>query len=79
MHAGLREVRDQKEVSFLSKLLLEVGHKRFEVAVDLMSMRIREILQAKRDSSSWEKAAVMSLLPGPHRGQAPLPDGAFVV
>ena len=33
---------------------------------------------AKRDSgSSWDKAGVISLLPGPFAANAPVPDGAF--
>ena len=76
---GLKELRDQKEVQFLSKVLLEIGHDRLGVACDLVVQRMREVMQAKKEGSSWEKAAVMSLMPGPHGGQALLPEGGFVV
>ena len=77
LHANLKEIRDQREVSFLCRLLLELGHNRLPLAADLMAMRIREILLAKRDGSSWDKASVLSLLPGNHGGHAPIPEGAF--
>ena len=80
-HTSLREIRDQREVQYLTKLLLELGHGRLEQVADLLSMRIREILTAKRDGGSWDKASVMSvmsLLPGNHGGQALLPEGGFV-
>ena len=73
----LKDVRDQKEVMFLVKLLCELGHNRLAQAADLLSMRIREIRAAKRDGGSWEKAGVLSLQPGPYASNAPLPDGAF--
>ena len=78
LYSSVKEIRDQKEVAFLCKLLLEVGHRRLGSAADLMAMRVREIMLAKRDGSSWDKASVLSLLPGVHGGHAVIPDGAFV-
>jgi len=74
----LKDVRDVKEVMFLSKILSELSHDRLPQVADLLAMRIREIRMAKRDSgSSWDKAGVISLLPGPFAANAPVPDGAF--
>ena len=78
VHGNLKEIRDQKEVSFMCRLLLELGHNRLPVAADLAAMRIREILLAKRDGSNWEKASILSLSPTTHGGHTPIPDGAFV-
>ena len=78
LYSGVKELRDQREVAFMCKLLLELGHKRYGHAVDLMAMRVREILMAKKDGSSWEKASLISLLPGSHGAHSLIPDGAFV-
>ena len=75
----LKDVRDQKEVRLFAKLLLELGHKNFDSAADLMAMRIREILMAKRDGGSWEKASILDMGPGAHAMQAQVPDGAFLI
>ena len=77
-HSGLKEVRDQREVALLSRLLLDLGHNRLEVAADLCAQRIREIVTAKKDGSSWDKASVISLMGSSHGGHALVPDGAFV-
>jgi hypothetical protein len=77
-HANLKEIRDQREVSYLTKILLELGHNKLAVVADLLVARIREIIAAKRDGGSWEKASVLSLLPGSHGGQALLPEAAFL-
>jgi hypothetical protein len=83
IYANLKEIRDQREVAFMCRLLLELGHNRLGLAADLVAMRVREILLAKRDQGSstaagWEKAAVVSLLPGPLPGHTLLPEGAFI-
>jgi len=78
LYAGVKDVRDQKEIAFLAKLMLEMGNGRTNVAADMASMRIREIMLAKRDGGSWDKASVVSLQPGQHGGHAAVPDGAFV-
>ena len=79
MYTGLKELRDQKEVLFLSKLIAELGAKRSAVAADMAAQRVREILLAKKDNGSWEKASVLSLTStGLPAGQA-LPDTAFQI
>ena len=78
MYTNLREIRDQREVQYLTKILLELGRNRLELVADLLAMRIREILSAKKDGGSWDKVSVLSLLPGNHGGQALLPEGGFV-
>ena len=73
----LRDVRDQKEVAFLGRILGEVSRGRLPEAMDLLVMRIREVKQAKREGSSWEKAGVLSLVPGAFAANAALPDGGL--
>lgn len=51
-NSGLKEVRDRKEVEFLAKLITTIGTKRIAEAMDLMAMRIREVLLAKREGQS---------------------------
>jgi len=74
---GLKEIRDLREVQVLSKMLAELNADRIPQAVDFAAQRIKEILHAKRPSSSWEKAAVVSLMPTEQATMASsLPDGA---
>ena len=68
-----KDVRDQKEVQLLTKLLLEMGHSRFGEAAD----RIREFRMAKKDGGTWDKASPLSLLSSRHTGSTVLPDGGF--
>ena len=78
LYAGAKDIRDQKEIGFLAKIMLEMGNDRISVAADMAAMRIREIMLAKKDGGSWDKASVVGLQPGPHGGHAAIPDGAFV-
>ena len=73
-HSGLKEVRDQREVQFLAKLITTVGSKRLPEAMDLLAMRIREVLLAKKEGQSWDKAAVVALTPGALGPAAAVPD-----
>ena len=76
---GLSEVRDQKEVLFLSQVLCDLGNHRLGRVSDLVAQRIREIRAAKQSQSSWEKAAVVSLMAQPIANVAPMLDNAFVL
>jgi hypothetical protein len=78
-NSGLKEVRDRKEVEFLAKLINTLGTKRVAEALDLMAMRIREVLLAKREGQSWEKASVVSLAPGMLGPASPVPDLGLVL
>ena len=75
----LKELRDQREVLVLSRLLAELNHNRMAQAVDVIALRLREILMAKASGGSWEKAAVVSPLPSGSAGAASIPDGAFTL
>ena len=76
-HSGVKDVRDQREIQFLGRILQDLGTDRLPQLADLLALRIREIRAAKGEGGSWEKAGVMSLLPGPYAANAPLADGAF--
>ena len=78
LYAGVKDVRDHKEIGFLAKIMLEMGNDRISVAADMAAMRIREIMLAKKDGGSWDKASAVGLQPGPQGGHAAIPDGAFV-
>ena len=78
LYASLEAIRDQRDVAFTCKLLLELGHRRFATAANLIAIRIREILVASRDGSSWETAGVLSFLPSSHGGHTVILDGASV-
>ena len=76
---GMKDVRDAREVQFLSKLLAEISLGRLPGAVDYIVMRIREIRMAKADKGTWEQAAAISLTPTSVSSNAALPDGAFTL
>ena len=75
----LKDVRDTKESQLISKVMGEVSRDRIPQALDLLTMRLREIRMAKGQGGSWEKVAALSLVPG--EGGVPvtqaLPDGAM--
>ena len=79
LYSGLKEVRDQKELAFLCKVLLELGMDNYGAVADLLAQRCRELLAAKRENGNWDKASVLSLQPSAHSGSASIPEGAFVV
>jgi hypothetical protein len=77
---ALKDIRDQREVMLLTKVLTEMGKKNFSRSADLVVQRIREIRYAKGTGGTWEKAEILSLLPGSSlSSNAPVPDGAFVL
>lgn len=45
--SGLKELRDLREVQLLSRVLMEISHNKLPKAVDLIAMRVREVLLAK--------------------------------
>ena len=77
--AGLKEVRDQREIAVVAKALTLLNQGKTAQASDLMVQRIREILVAKRPGGSWEKGELVSLLPSTQASSAPLPDGALAL
>ena len=78
-HSHLSEVRDQKEVQFLVTRLTELGHRRVPKVADLVVQRLWEIRTAKSAGSTWEKAAVLSLMPQSIPGSTAMIDTAFVL
>ena len=74
---ALKDVRDQKELMLLARILSELAHDRLPQLVDIIAMRVRELRAAKAEGGSWDKAGVLSLQPGPYPAAASLPDGAF--
>ena len=79
LHSERKDVRDQKEVAFLGRVLQDMAMDRLPQLADVVAMRIREIRAAKKEGGTWEKANVVSLLPGSHAGNAPVVDGAFTL
>ena len=59
--AGLKELRDIREIQALSMILTELNHARIQKAADIIAMRIREVRAAKGTGGSWEKAASQTL------------------
>ena len=74
--AEVEDTGDQKDIVLLGRTLLNVAANRLPQLANAVAMRIREIRTATRDSGSWERAGVVSLLPGPSAGDAPVADGA---
>merc|ERR1712086_221142 len=77
--SGLKEVRDQREVALLSRVLTLMNNKKNVEAADLACQRVREVLAAKRQGGSWEKAELISLLPSTQSSSTALPDGALAL
>ena len=77
--SGLKEVRDLREASILCRILTDLTHRRTEQAADVIAMRLRELRHAKATGSSWEKAEVVSLLPGSSSSTAPVPEAAMAL
>ena len=77
--SGLKEIWDQREVMFLARLISTIGARRIPEAMDLMAMRIREALLAKKEGQSWEKAAVVALTPGSLGPASPVPDAGLML
>jgi len=77
--AGLKEVRDVREVQFLAKMITAIGNRRLPEAMDHLAMRIREVLFAKKEGQSWDKAAVLSLQPGQLGPASQIPDLGLVL
>ena len=77
----LKELRDQREVHMLTRILTQLNHQQLPQAVDAIALRLREILLAKgaAKEASWEKAAVVSPLPSGVPSNAPIPDNAFTL
>ena len=75
----LKEVRDQKEVAMLCRLLVDLSHDKLPQVADIISQRIREIRLAKRAESSWDKAAAISLLGSSVASSQLMPDAAFTL
>jgi hypothetical protein len=76
---GLKEVRDQREVAVLARILTLVNQKKVIEAADVAVQRVREVLSAKRAGGSWEKAELLSLLPTGQSSGTALPDGALAL
>ena len=62
IYTEVKDVRDQKELVFLSKCLNELSSDRLPALADMIVQRVREVRVAKKDGSSWDKAAGVSLL-----------------
>ena len=75
----LKELRHQKEVQFLGKLMMDLAEERLPQVLDAVVMRVREIRTAKAAGGSWDKAATISLMPSTAPVSTVLPDGALAL
>ena len=69
--AGLKEVRDIREVMTLASIMDSVNRDELATAMDIIAQRILAIQAAKRQGGSWEKAELMELTPASSSGMAP--------
>ena len=77
--AGLKEVRDIREVQTLSHILCDLGQKKFGAAADTIAQRMREIKLAKQSGSSCDKAELVSLLASNQASSSALPEQALAL
>jgi hypothetical protein len=76
---GCTDVRDVKELQFLSRILVDLGQKKISSVADICAQRMREIKAAKSAGGSWEKASSLSLMPQCLANSVAMVDNAFVV
>jgi hypothetical protein len=74
---GLKEMRDQREVQILARTLTLLNQQKWGEAADTIAQRIREVLAAKKQGGTWEKAELLSLLPTAQASTTPMPDGCL--
>ena len=69
--AGLKEVRDRREATTLLQAMDHINQHELEKAMDVLSMRLTALLEAKGPGGSWEKASRKDLIPEENAGVAP--------
>ena len=75
--ANLKEVRDQREVAVLTRVLSLMNDQKQAQAADVITQRVREVVFAKRPGGTWEKAELLSLLPSTAASSTMLPEGGM--
>lgn len=61
--AGLKEVRDRREALTILQAMDLVNKREVAKAMDVLSMRITALLEAKSSGGSWDKASRKELIP----------------
>ena len=61
--AGLKEVRDRQEALTILQAMDLVNKREVAKAMDVLSMRITALLEAKSSGGSWDKASRKELIP----------------
>ena len=69
--AGLKEVRDRREALTILQSMDYINQGEVEKAMDVLSMRITALLEAKASGGTWDKAAKKELIPEESAGLAP--------
>ena len=64
-HYGLTELRDKRETLTLAMLVQHINANEFEKALDIISMRLLALQEAKSKDGSWDKAVNKELIPLP--------------
>ena len=65
LHAGVSDVRDQKEVMTLCAALDSINNRDLATAMDIISQRVLSIQTAKMKGGFWEKANKLELVSDP--------------
>ena len=76
---GLKEIRDQRELAVLARVLGLLNQEKLPEAADVLTQRVRELLAAKRPGGTWEKGELLSLMPTAQSVSAVLPDGGMTL
>jgi hypothetical protein len=61
--AGLKEVRDKREAMTILQAMDHINRSEISQAMDILSMRIVALLEAKTSGGTWEKASKKELIP----------------
>ena len=69
--SGLQEIRDVREAQTIACAIDAVNRNSIAEALDILVMRLHALQSAKSKGGSWDKAAVLELIPSTGSGLLP--------
>lgn len=69
--AGFKEVRDRREAMTILQVMDYINQQEIEKAMDVLSMRLTALIEAKSSGGTWEKASKKELIPEEGSSLAP--------
>lgn len=69
--AGFKEVRDRREAMTILQVMDYINQQEIEKAMDVLSMRLTALIEAKSTGGTWDKASKKELIPEEGSSLAP--------